>query len=52
MTQIEKHRKELHQVQKNFKKTKEIYRIDYQKMQILMSRLRNKNESLNKDLLN
>lgn len=48
-TQIEKKRKEIYQVQKEHKKTKDIYRLDYQKMQLILGRLKDKENDLKKE---
>lgn len=50
-TQIEKKRKEIYQVQKEHQKTKDIYRLDYQKMQLILGRLKDKEDELKKDSL-
>jgi chromosome segregation ATPase len=40
--QIEKARKEIHKIQKDYKKLREIYRLDYQKMQLLLGKMNDK----------
>ena len=48
-SQIENKRKEIFKVQKEHKKTKDIYRLDYQKMQLILGRLTDKESDLKKD---
>ena len=48
-SQIEKKRMEIYKVQKDHQKTKDIYRLDYQKMQLLLGRLKDKENDLKKE---
>ena len=47
--QIEGKRKEIKKVQKEHQKTKDMYRLDYQKMQIVLGRLKDNATTLKND---
>jgi hypothetical protein len=48
---MEKKRKEIHSVQQEHKKIKEIYRLDYERMQILLNKLRNEADEIEEKLV-